>query len=173
MTRRDGRLAESLLLEVDNDGRPSRLELTAAMGLLTLHPEPSGSLHGNMVTRDGVRHLAFGWSDDHELAIDRLPIVAAVAARRLASTTPVGEGRDVPVVSVGRDLQVQAGVRRYDRVANASWRIEGGRDGAQTLTIDNRGLPIWPGTGGKVAGGGETVGAREPAEWPLELESQP
>jgi len=172
MTIRDGHLAESLLLEVDNDGRPARLELTTAAGLLTLHPEASGSLHGNAVTPAGVRHLAFAWSGDHELTIDRLPVVAAVTARRRARTIPVGEGTDVAVVIVAPDLEVQAGVRRYDRVAEATWRIEGGRDGTQTLTIDDRGLPVGRGARGETVGAWDSVGPGEPTEWPLELESQ-
>ena len=161
MTTRDGRLVEGLLLEIDGNGRPTRLELTNAAGLLTLHPEPSGSsLHGNLVTPLRVRHLAFAWSGEHELAIDRLPVAAAVTARRLAGTTPVGEGRAVPVVSVAEDLEVREGRRRYHRVTETEWRIEGA-DNTAKLSIDERGLPIWQDASG------------EAAEWPLELEPQP
>jgi hypothetical protein len=123
-----------------------------------------------VVTPAGVRHLSFAWSDEHELAIDRLPIVAAVTARRLAGTTPVGEGREVLVVAVAQDLEVSEGVRRYVRVTETNWRLEGADD-TRTLTIDERGRPIWPGARGESGGAGEAAGVA--SEWPLELEPQP
>jgi len=153
-TRRLGALAGSLLLEVGVDGRMVRLELATAAGLLTLHPEATASLHGNAVTANGIAHITMAWSDDHGLEIDGLPIPAAVTAGRLAASTPVGEGRTVPVVVVGQDLSVRAAERRYTRVDDATWRIEGeGRE--ETLAVDKRGVPVWPKAGG---------------EWPLELD---
>ena len=47
-------IRSSLLLELDPDGRFSHLELSTAAGLLTLHPEPDGTLHGNAVTAEGI-----------------------------------------------------------------------------------------------------------------------
>lgn len=153
-TLRDGALASSFLLEVGVDGRPTRLELATAAGLLTLHPEATGALHGNAVTPAGVRHLTFGWSGEHGLEIDELSVPSAVTAGRLAPALAVGEGRTVPVVVVGPDLAVRSGERRYERLGAGSWRIEG--DGrAQVVEIDERGIPIWPATTG---------------EWPLELD---
>ncbi|HEX5148403.1 MAG TPA: hypothetical protein VFW02_04930 [Candidatus Limnocylindrales bacterium] len=153
-----GVLTSSMLLEVDVDGRPGRLELTTPAGLLTLHPEATGSLHGNAVTPGGVRHLTFAWSDEHGLEIDGLPIPTAVTAGRLAATIPVGEGTTVPVVGIALDdLTVHAAERRYRRLDRTTWRIEGGGR-EETLAIDGRGLPVWPGTAG---------------EWPIELEPHP
>ncbi len=154
-TIRAGVLASSMLLEVGVDGRPTRLELTTSAGLLTLHPESTGSLHGNAVTEGGVRHLTFDWGDDHGLEIDGLPIPSAVTASRLAARIPVGEGTTVPVVRIaGDDLTVHVTKRRYRRLDGTTWRIEGdGRE--ETLAIDGRGLPVWPGVAG---------------EWPLELD---
>lgn len=168
ITTRDGQPCEALLLEIGLDGRPTRLELTTSAGLLTLHPEPSGSLHGNVVTSGGVRHLASAWTDAHELAIDRLPMAAAVTIRRLASTLAVGEGRSVPVVTVASDLEVRDDVRRYERLTEVDWRIDG-PDGSQALTVDDRGLPIWSDTRGESGGAGEASSAAD--EWPLELET--
>jgi hypothetical protein len=150
---REGRLERVLLLEAGVDGRAVRLELAAPAGLLTLHPEASGGLHGNAVTASGVRHFTFEWSDEHGLELDGLPITSAVTASRLAPTTQVGEGRTVPVVVVGPDLTVRPGERRYRRLDEATWEIEG--DGrTQILAIDERGVPAW----------------REAGEWPLELD---
>lgn len=144
-TTRDGVLTASLLLEVGADGRPARVELTTAAGLLTLHPEAGGSLHGNVVSAGGIRHLTFDWSDDHELEIEGTPIPSAVTAARLASTVRVGEGRIAPVVIVGHDLVVRVGARRFERLdAAGSWRIVGDGE-ANLLVVDTDGLPVWPG----------------------------
>jgi hypothetical protein len=150
-----GALVSSTLLEVSAEGRPARLELTTAAGLLTLHPEASGGLHGNVVTARGVRHLSIGWSDEHELEIEGVSIASAIAARRLAPSTPVGEGRTVPVVVVGADLSVCEFTRVFSRPGQEAWRIDTG-DGSTFLTVDARGIPQWPG---------------ESDEWPLELDS--
>ena len=159
MTSRDGRLLEARLLEVDDGGRPARLEITNTSGVLTLHPDPAGGLHGNVVTADGVRHVALDWSDAHEIAVDRSPIATAVSALRLAPVIPVGEGREVDVVAVTMDLEVEPGQRRFERVSDATWRITGG-DETRSVTIDERGIPIWP------------DGRADSAEWPLELETR-
>lgn len=153
-TTRDGVLTASLLLEVGADGRPARVELATAAGLLTLHPEADGSLHGNVVSAGGIRHLTFDWSDDHEIEMDTNPIPSAVTAARLAATVRVGEGRTVPVVIVGQDLVVRAGERRFERLdAIGSWRIVGDGE-AKLLAVDSDGLPVWP---------------ERSSDWPLEL----
>jgi hypothetical protein len=147
-------------MEVTPDGRPARLELATAMGLLTLHPEPAGLLNGNAVTDEGVRHLTLAWSDDHELEVEPLAISAAVTARRLAGLVAVGEGTMVPVVAVGDTFAIHEATRRYERLDAVTWRITG--DGAtRTLTLDDRGLPVWASPAGESA---------RPGEWPLELD---
>jgi hypothetical protein len=156
ITRHEELLA-SLLLEVGLDGRPARLELATPAGLLTLHPEPAGGLHGNVATAGGVGHLAFAWSDAHELEVEGLPIPTDVTIRRLAGSIAAGEGRTVPVVSIALDLSLGEGTRRFVRVDGTTWRIDGGR-APGTLTIDERGIPVWP---------------RDAWEWPLELETAP
>lgn len=155
ITSRDGRPIGSVLLEVGADGRLARLEFATAAGLLTLHPEATGALHGNAVTADGVRHMSFTWGREHEIEIDGLPVGSAIAARRLAGSTAVGEGRTVSVVAVAPDLSVREGTRRYVRIGDAAWRIEGDGD-PRSLSIDERGIPDWIGQAG---------------DWPLERES--
>ena len=161
VTRRDGMVASSLLLEVDPDGRPARLELATAAGLLTLHPEPSGLLHGNAVTTGGVRHVTMAWSNDHELEFEPFAICGAVSAHRLGRSVPAGEGRTVPIAAIGVDLEIREVSRRYERLDTTSWQIEGGD--ARTLVVDDRGLPAWP------IPAGDRTGA---VEWPLELDAQ-
>ena len=157
-TRRRGTLAGSLLLEVGVDGRLARLELATAIGLLTLHPEPDGGLHGNAVTVEGVRHVALPWSDNHALEVEPLRISDAVTAGSQAGRVAVGEGTDVPTLIVDDDLSVRVAVRRFTRSDATTWNVDG--DGtARTLVLDDRGVPVWAG------------GAGEPgrsSEWPLE-----
>jgi hypothetical protein len=156
--RRRGELTGALLLEIGVEGRPVRLELASAAGLLTLHPESSGGLHGNTVTAEGVRHLALPWSDDHWLETEPLAISAAVTARGIAERLAAGEGTDIPVVLVGADLAVREGVRRFHRIDTTTWQIDG-EGTTRTLVIDERGVPVW------TAGAGEPSSSRE---WPLE-----
>jgi hypothetical protein len=151
-----GGLASVLLLEVNPDGRLARLELATATGLLTLHPEPADELHGNMVTPDGVRHVAIPWGDTHVLEIDGQPIATAVTAAWLARRVAVGEGTSVPVVIVGEDLAIRTGTLGIRHLAEGSWQLDVDGNG-RTVTIDSRGLPVWP-----VAG----------MEWPLELDDR-
>jgi hypothetical protein len=154
----DGVISQALLLEVDVEGRACRLELTTIEGMLTLHPDESLlSLHGNVVTPLGVRHLSLPWSDEHGLEIERSPIAGAVTAHRLAGSMAVGEGRTIPVVVIAADFMVSESTRRFVRLDGTGWRIEEeiGVAGASTLTVDERGIPVG------------LLGGRE---WPLELD---
>jgi hypothetical protein len=153
---RDGAITHALLLEVDVKGRPAKVELATPGGLLTLHPEEgSGQLHGNVVTAEGVRHLALAWSGEHGLEVEGRPIASAVTARRLTSSTPVGEGRAVPVVVIGPHLSVVEESWRYTRTGEGEWRVESasGEPPPWVLRIDPRGVPRLSG---------------DAREWPLE-----
>ena len=145
----DGCLRLALLLETDRPGRMTRLELSSAEGLLTLHPEPDESaLHGNVVTPTGVRHLSFAWSPEHELFVDGMPIAAIAALPRLAGSLPPGTSRELPCVRVDGSLHVRAETMRLKRVDKRSWLLEGER-----IEVDDDGTP---------------AGFAGPAEWPLE-----
>jgi len=79
----DGAVVSSLLLELDPMRRFSHLELATAAGLLTLHPEGDGSLHGNAVEATGVRHVvAVPWQPDDLLVVAGSPISRGAASRR-------------------------------------------------------------------------------------------
>jgi hypothetical protein len=106
---RDGRLEGTILVEIDGSGRPARLELGTADGLLTLHPARGElELHGNVVTPDGIRHLRLDWSPRHELVVDGYPIVLMAAVRR--SRDP----GDRPAVIVNDRLECGPGTIRLD-----------------------------------------------------------
>ena len=87
-----GGVISSLLLETDADGRFSHTELSTAAGLMTLHPEGDGTLHGNLVTAAGVDHVrGVPWHADGAVLLLESPVATAVAsatARRLEGPIP-------------------------------------------------------------------------------------
>jgi len=149
----DGRLRSAVLLETDARGRPVRLEVATAGGLLTLHPDRSeGALHGNIVTPDGIRHLAFAWSPRHEVLVEGEPLVTVAAAGRLSASLPAGRSKDLPVVRVARTLEAEAVVRRFERIDGTRWRVGAEGEGDE-VAVDAEGLPD---------------GLADGAGWPLE-----
>jgi hypothetical protein len=72
-------IRSSLLLELDPHGLFSHLELSTAAGLLTLHPEGNGTLHGNRVTADGVHHLRSPWDPSTEVRVEGSVVCIAAA----------------------------------------------------------------------------------------------
>jgi hypothetical protein len=92
-------IRSSLLLELDPDGRFSHLELSTAAGLLTLHPEGDGTLHGNRVGSSGLEHVVgVPWDPD-------TPVVVAgsVASRAAVRTDRPAGGHLV----IGLDLSLR------------------------------------------------------------------
>ena len=109
------------LIELDPAGRFSRLELSSRVGLLTLHPEPDGrSIHGNVVTADGVRPLAFPWHGRAgvELAAD------AFATGILTA----GEGKGSLVVRSSLGVVAGTGSARLPLDERGVPRLEGARE---------------------------------------------
>ncbi|HEY2887963.1 MAG TPA: hypothetical protein VGJ17_05065 [Candidatus Limnocylindrales bacterium] len=136
----NGAISHVLLLEVDRDGRPSRLELTTPAGLLTLHPSADGrEIHGNVVTTtgEGVRPLAFAWDPEHELEVAGRPLATAVGLHRRRERLPVGASEAVDVLAIGARLDVAAATRQVSRLTETRWR-----SGALELEIDEDGLPL-------------------------------
>jgi hypothetical protein len=151
---RDGRLIRSLLLEVSPAGRPTRLEMTTAAGLLTLHPEADESaMHGNVVEPGGVRHLALAWGPDHELLVLGSPASATITLRRLARDFVVGTSRGLDVLRIDDDLVPRPARWSFERLAHGMWHL---RDAAgadeRRLTVADDGRPML----------GDAI------EWPLE-----
>lgn len=147
VTDAGGNLRRSLLLEVSPAGGPARLEMTTAVGLLTVHPDRDGrELHGNVVTPVGVRHLRFDWSFEHELLVIDSPAVAAVALRRYADILAIGETRPVPVVWIDETLEPRAGAWQITRTAADSWLLRDSEGTeAPAFRLDEDGLPVLPG----------------------------
>jgi hypothetical protein len=123
-------IVHSLLLELDSDGRFAHLELSTRAGLLTLHPEGDGSLHGNAVTGEGIRHVAgLAWPRDAVVLLDGSPVSTAAAA----GAGEAGDDAPSPCLRIGRDLALALDTASIDRSG-----------------VDARGLPvlvdgrIWP-----------------------------
>ena len=93
-----GGIVSSLLLELDPNGRFAHLELSTPAGLITLHPEGGGTLHGNAITADGIRHIvAVPWQPDDLLLVEGSTIARTAAARRGSATTGVLVGLDLSI----------------------------------------------------------------------------
>lgn len=134
----DGALVHSLLYETGVDRRFTHLELAAPLGLVTLHPESDGVLHGNIVRADGVEHingLAFTPSDG--VLVVGSPIAAAAiawASERLDGAVAAWVVELDPVrltlhrseaaPAVGSDAADGDGLPRL--LASATWPLERG-----------------------------------------------
>ena len=150
-----GVISHVLLLEVDLTGRLTRIELSTAGGLLTLHPSVDGAtLHGNRVSPIGIEHLRFDWGPDHGLSIDGRPIADAVTARRLTSAVHVGEHRSVSVVAVAPDLTLREESITFGAVDFGLWHVTSSI-GDQIVRLDDRGI---------------LVGLADSVEWALEAD---
>jgi hypothetical protein len=111
-------LGVSGLIELEPDGRFSRLELASSGGLLTFHPDETGrSAHGNIVTANAVLPIATRWRPEWSVGIVEDPFGSAVAGWR-------GDGL---VVTWHRDELV--------------WREPGHHSDVFALPRDERGLP--------------------------------
>jgi hypothetical protein len=94
-------IRSSLLLELDGARRFSHLELSTASGLLTLHPEGDGTLHGNAVTPGGVAHVAgLDWDSEGAVLLDGSPVCRAAAVRGPTA-------REIQALTIGLDLRLR------------------------------------------------------------------
>lgn len=124
-------VVSSLLFELDPEGRFAHLELSTAAGLLTLHPEGDGTLHGNAVTAAGIEHVAgLPWAPDDVVLVDG-SVVTAVASRQGAGR-PAGGALIIALdLSLSRAEHVpSAGAAAADAaglpllVDGATWPLE-------------------------------------------------
>ncbi len=146
---RDGAVISSLLLELEPDGRFSHMELSTAAGLLTLHPETDGTLHGNSIVADGVRHVAgLAWSPEGVVLLDGSAIARAAAVARIAGSLGPGASAEIEALIIGLDLALDRRRCRVARTAEGSWVFEG----QDPLEVAEDGMPRLP----------------MAADWPLE-----
>jgi hypothetical protein len=140
-------VASSLLLETDPAGRFAHLELSTPSGLLTLHPEGDGTLHGHAIVSDGVEHVAgLAWDADGIALLDGSTVCRLAAVAGLADTLAAGASRGQLAVVIPATLWLEVKPIRIERIDATTWRFgaeepfEVDRDGLPVL----RGGEIWP-----------------------------
>lgn len=147
-----GGLVHSLLLETGPDRRFTHLELATPRGLLTLHPEPDGTLHGNALTDDGMRHVAgLAWDPDGLVLVAGSTVAAAAAGHLLATLLPPGS--TPPGVSTSQlVLRIDPDLLLVVAFADVELGTDGRHEVADSgvLAADGDGLPVlaearsWP-----------------------------
>lgn len=142
-----GGVASSLLLETGLDGQFSHLELATPSGLLTLHPEADGTLHGHAIVSDGIEHIeGLAWDADAIVLLDGSTVCRLAAAGSLANGVAVGASKAHLAAVIPATLWLEVKPIRVERIAERHWRF--GAD--EPFTVDGRGLPelrggeIWP-----------------------------
>ena len=136
-----GGLRHSLLLETAPDGGFSHLELSTPAGLLTLHPEPDGTLHGNVIETGGIRHVVgLPWDRRGVVDIEGSAVVGAACARLLAGEVEAGASARRTVLRITTELLITTGPANIDRTDAETWRIAGGAP----CRVDGAGLPVLP-----------------------------
>jgi hypothetical protein len=107
---RDGAILSSLLFETDPDRCFSHLELSTPAGLLTLHPEGDGTIHGNTIISAGVGHVrGLPWSPDGVVVVEGSPITTAVADWSLRRLPP-DRAALATVLRISLDLELELAV---------------------------------------------------------------
>jgi hypothetical protein len=146
-----GGLRHSLLLETDPAGRFSHLELATPSGLLTLHPEPGATLHGNVLESGGLRHVVgVAWDADGVVDIAGSVVCGPAAAIRLRNAVDAGASIERATLWITPELVVGVGPQRIERPEADVWRIGGG----EAFRTDEGGLPL----------------LRDARSWPLDRE---
>lgn len=130
----------SLLLETDSGGQFSHLELSTAAGLLTLHPEAEGTIHGNAVGAAGVRHvIGLPWLPEGVVLLEGSAITTAAAASLVRGSIVEATSSTTEALLIGLDLSVERRQTRFDRLPYGTWQFEGrdamgvGVDGVPSL----------------------------------------
>jgi hypothetical protein len=145
--QRDGAIASSLLLETDPDGRFSHTELSTPSGLLTLHPEGDGTLHGNVVATGGLRHVrGLPWDVDAIVLLEGSTLCQVAAAARLARDVPAAAPATRRAAVIPSSLRLSVEDARIEHIDEGTWRF-----GSEApLRVDADGLPVlddaesWP-----------------------------
>jgi hypothetical protein len=151
-TARGGVGVRTILVETGPDGEVRRLEMSSPVGLLTVHPdEPGTTLHGNVVTPDGIRHLAFAWGPDRVIVIGGSPAATAIAVAWLGREAAAGRSADVTVLRIDDRLIPELRSATIERLGPRSWRLSGidEFEGEIVATLDPDGLlatdrTVWP-----------------------------
>lgn len=149
---RRGTLIVTHALETDGEGRFLRLESAAAPGLLTLHREVDGSLHGNRVSERGIDHLTVEAPASSPVLVGSTGL--GVAALLAGTPRPAGPTSTLDIVEVGDDLGVRVVTCTIRTDEAGGWEVRTNRV-TRRLTLGAEGLP--------------DESDRDSVSWPLEL----
>lgn len=150
-----GGLAHAVTLETGHAGQWLRLEVAAAAGLLSLHPDRDGSINGNVVSEGGVRHIAKGVVEPPLVDVRDSLVAETALCRALERQVAAGEGSTVSVVRVLPTLDVEVAQLQVMRTDARTWELTD-TDGIRTVSMGDRGAPVTSDAG---------------AKWPLETGS--
>lgn len=134
---RRGSLLVTHTLETDRRGQFLRLESSAASGLLTLHREADGSIHGNRIAERGVDHLILEAPAPGAFLIGRTELGVAIllaALKRPASKVPID------LVEVGDDLAIRLVNATIRPDEDGAWEVRTNRL-TRRATLGPDGLP--------------------------------
>jgi hypothetical protein len=147
-------VASSLLLETDATGRFAHLELSTPSGLLTLHPEGDGTLHGHAIVSDGIEHVeGLRWDADGVALLEGSTVCRAAALQLLADKLEPSTSLAHLAVVIPPTLWLEVKPVRIERIDVRSWRF----GDEEPFEVDPRGLPML--RGGEI--------------WPLERDEEP
>jgi hypothetical protein len=150
-TSAEGALLSSLLLETDPSGYFLHTELALGGGLLTLHPEGDGTVHGNVITSGGVEHvIGVPWQPDGLLLVAGSAVATAAAAHLLRPAVPLSSAVVCHAIVIDERLVPDVERLRVERIGANRWRFGGG----EPFEVGADGLP-------RLA---------DAADWPLETE---
>jgi hypothetical protein len=141
-TDRGGGFVAAHTLELDPEGRFGRLESVTGGGLLTLHRESDGSLHGNRVTGGGIDHLVIPAPAPELVIVGSGPLGLAA----LAGGDRLAVAAALDVVEIRDDLGVRVAGCRVERPEARTWELHSDR-ATWRATVDNDGLPTASGAG--------------------------
>jgi hypothetical protein len=140
-------VASSLLLETDPLGRFAHLELSTPSGLLTLHPETDGTLHGHAIVSDGVEHVVgLPWDANGVPLLEGSTVCRAAAIQVLGGEVESFASRAHLAVVIPPTLWLEIKPVRIERIDATTWRF----GAEEPFAIDELGLPrlrggeIWP-----------------------------
>jgi hypothetical protein len=135
-------VASSLLLETDPAGRFSHLELSTPSGLLTLHPEADGTLHGHAIVSDGVEHVeGLRWDADGIVLLEGSTVCRAAAILVLSGALEPAASKAHLAAVIPPTLWLEVTPVRVERIEERTWRF----GGDEPLAVDRRGLPLLQG----------------------------
>ncbi|HET7702614.1 MAG TPA: hypothetical protein VFK35_04390 [Candidatus Limnocylindrales bacterium] len=135
-------IAHSLLLETGPEGRFAHLELSTPSGLLTLHPEGDGTLHGHAVVSDGVEHVrGMRWEPDAVPLLDGSTICRMAAIALFDPVIAAASSTARLAVVIPATLRLEVKPVRIERIEDRTWRF-----GAENpFSVDRRGLAVLAG----------------------------